>query len=323
MKHHPYTDIWPMMEGRAYERFKADIAANGLLVPILTYKDMVIDGRNRELACEQVGVLVEYKDCGAASDEEALALIVSLNEHRRHMDKNQRAFAADKLANILNGHNYRKTKIQGISNEIPSVSTTVSSTAESEHQPISLVMAAVVMNTSVTRVRRARGIRKHGGEEAVNEVLSGKISLDAQYNKVTPKRGETDKKPKRPVGRPPSRLSRPAPIIKNLTREEIDPEFTGTAIEWVDKYGHVQLNKTAEIFAKERFDMWATNMKVIATEAKKLTYWPAVDLNWLRSPTPRAIARMTEALDILRGKMTEAENMLVKAVEAIKEKSVA
>jgi len=80
MKHHPYTEIWPLMSGDDFEKFKADIKANGLRMDVITYKGMVLDGRNRERACEAVGVTVRYADAGVGTDADALALVVSLNE---------------------------------------------------------------------------------------------------------------------------------------------------------------------------------------------------------------------------------------------------
>lgn len=40
-------------------------------------------------------------------------------------------------------------------------------------------------------------------------------------------------------------------------QREIDPEFTGTQIEWTDKYGHVPI-MTAERYATDGFNGWAS-----------------------------------------------------------------
>jgi hypothetical protein len=102
-------------------------------------------------------------------------------------------------------------------------------------------------------------------------------------------------------------------IAKNpLTKEEIDPEFTGTAMDWVDKYGHVQV-MTAEQYARERFSAWSANMRGVVKAAKALPELPKVDHNWLRSPRPRDVEKLAEALDYLRPMVAEAEALLARA----------
>ena len=97
-----------------------------------------------------------------------------------------------------------------------------------------------------------------------------------------------------------------------LTKEEIDPEFTGTAMDWVDKYGHVQV-MTAEEYARERFSAWSANMRGVVKAAKALPELPKVDHNWLRSPRPRDVERLADALDYLRPMVAEAEALLARA----------
>ena len=47
MKFHEVADIFPMMSSEEYESLKTDIKQNGLLQPIWTHEDQIIDGRNR------------------------------------------------------------------------------------------------------------------------------------------------------------------------------------------------------------------------------------------------------------------------------------
>ena len=46
--------------------------------------------------------------------------------------------------------------------------------------------------------------------------------------------------------------SRPAPILKSLTREQVDPDFKGTALQFATKYGHVNLHTKEEIEHNKR-----------------------------------------------------------------------
>ena len=105
MEYHRYSEIWPLLEGDAFEKIKADIKANGQKYDILTYQGQVLDGRNRERACQAIGVTARYSDAGVTTDEAALKLVISLNEHRRHLSVAERAFAAEKLATLQHGSN--------------------------------------------------------------------------------------------------------------------------------------------------------------------------------------------------------------------------
>ena len=173
MKHHPFTEYWPLLSGENFEKFKADIAANGLRMPILTYQDQVLDGRNRERACEETGVPARYEESGAKSDEEAISLVVSLNEHRRHLSDEQRLFAAARLAQLENGSNQYQPKIMGLSKERPTSKTV-----------ITLEKAAKLMDVSFGSATRARTVLRHGTKEDEQEVLSGKVSLTKKEEQV-------------------------------------------------------------------------------------------------------------------------------------------
>src|SRR4029079_5584365 len=67
-----------------------------------------------------------------------------------------------------------------------------------------------------------------------------------------------------------------------LTPAQVDPEFPGTHVEFVDKYGHVHA-MTAEQRAKSRFEAWVSNFKALHREAKRAPDWPEVDQHWLRN----------------------------------------
>ena len=133
----------------------------------------------------------------------------------------------------------------------------------------------------------------------------------------TPKAAKPSKraKPGRPrKDEPKPILAPPAPVgpPKALTREEVDPEFVGTPMDWVDKYGHVQV-MTAEQYATARFTAWALHMRTLAKNGKQLPELPKVDHNWLRSPKDLDVRKLTEALEYLRPLIAEAEALLERA----------
>ena len=159
MKHHRFTELWPMLEGTELIKLREDIEAHGQRMAILTYNGEILDGRNRERACEAAGIKPYYEKAHAKTDDEALDLVLSLNEHRRHLTMEQRAFAAEKLATLQHGSNRFKLKVDR-SAERSMVSDTKS-----------LNIAASRMKVSVGSAARARTIRNHGTEADVEEVL--------------------------------------------------------------------------------------------------------------------------------------------------------
>lgn len=56
IKAHPLADLFPMMDGQAFEDLVDDIRNNGLRQPIVLLDNQIIDGRNRNRACQEAGV---------------------------------------------------------------------------------------------------------------------------------------------------------------------------------------------------------------------------------------------------------------------------
>jgi hypothetical protein len=307
MKYHPYSEIWPLLQGEDFNKFKADIAAHGLRDPILTYQDMILDGRNRERACLEMGVTPRYEKAPVESELAALEFVVSKNEHRRHLTTIERAFVAARLSNILHGHNRYQDRFRKVE----------SSNGDSTFKQITpRQVAARRMKVSPTTFDRAKAILTHGTKQDEDDVVSGRIPLMTKSTALLTKRRGVA--PKSRVGRPPRKV---VPTIVNiprrapLTPQEVDPEFKGTPVEFTDKYGHVQV-MTAEQYATARFNAWASNMRAISKRAREFPDWPKVDHNWLRSPHPYDIAKLTEALEHLRPLFAEAELLLQRAVDA-------
>lgn len=93
MQAHPYADLFPMMTSAELDALAADVAEHGLRHPVVRYQGLILDGRNRLLACEKAGVtptFVDHEGDGAS----ALALVISLNVQRRDMTAAQRAITA-------------------------------------------------------------------------------------------------------------------------------------------------------------------------------------------------------------------------------------
>lgn len=56
LKNHAAADAWPMMDDERFGELRTDIEANGQREPITLCDGMILDGRNRYLACVDLGI---------------------------------------------------------------------------------------------------------------------------------------------------------------------------------------------------------------------------------------------------------------------------
>src|SRR6516162_2475939 len=89
---HPLANMFPMIEGNAFEELKRDIAAQGILEPIRLYQGMILDGRNRYAAGKACAHAFSVDDFvhweGTLADAEAW--VISTNFHRRQLTTKQK-----------------------------------------------------------------------------------------------------------------------------------------------------------------------------------------------------------------------------------------
>jgi hypothetical protein len=87
MQSHPAANVFPMLSDERHAALVADIRANGLRIPITVQDGMILDGRNRYKACQELGITpatTEYVG-------NPWAYVWSLNGTRRDLTDGQRA----------------------------------------------------------------------------------------------------------------------------------------------------------------------------------------------------------------------------------------
>jgi hypothetical protein len=90
---HPAAELFPMLVDSEIAELAKDIAAKGLVEPLVVWDGLLLDGRNRRRACEMAGVeprFVEWHGEGGSP----VAFIAARNLHRRHLSESQRAAIA-------------------------------------------------------------------------------------------------------------------------------------------------------------------------------------------------------------------------------------
>jgi hypothetical protein len=88
MEFRPLANIFPLMEGPAFDALVADISANGLREPLVMFEDMLLDGRNRWRACAVAHTTITDKDIkqfDPKKDGDPLAWVISKNRNRHEL----------------------------------------------------------------------------------------------------------------------------------------------------------------------------------------------------------------------------------------------
>lgn len=105
---HPLAEQYPLMSAAEIEALADDIREYGLVQPIVVWKQQIIDGRNRYLACTRYGLPCRFHDY-RGNEESLEAYIASLNEHRRHLTSGDRErIQAERIKRIKRVQEARK-----------------------------------------------------------------------------------------------------------------------------------------------------------------------------------------------------------------------
>jgi hypothetical protein len=151
---HPLANIFPLIEGHAYNELRADVMKHGVREPIWIYEGQILDGRNRYRAASSQGVEFEVREY---LGDDPVGFVVSLNLHRRHLTESQRAAVAAKLANMP-AHR-------------PCDKSANLQTSQSD--------AAKLLNVSTRSVASAKKVIEEAAPELVQAMDEGRASVSA------------------------------------------------------------------------------------------------------------------------------------------------
>jgi len=168
---HPLADLFPLIEGDAFDELVADVRANGLHQPIIMLDGKILDGRNRYRAALAAELFADENDQGAAryfvdyaeAGGGPLHFVISLNLRRRHLDEGQRAMVAARIATMGQGRPSEWNK----SANLPDLSV------------VKQADAADMLHISERSVRSARKVIDQGAPELVAAVDRGDVSVSA------------------------------------------------------------------------------------------------------------------------------------------------
>src|SRR5690606_7009545 len=93
---HPAAELFPMLPADELSELVDDIRAHGLLEPVWLYQDpdrgtVLLDGRNRALACQKAGVEIRTR---VYTGDDPIGFSIAQNLKRRHLTTGQKAAVA-------------------------------------------------------------------------------------------------------------------------------------------------------------------------------------------------------------------------------------
>jgi N6-adenosine-specific RNA methylase IME4/ParB-like chromosome segregation protein Spo0J len=150
LQFHRLSELFPMMEGEAFESLVADTKERGLLHPIVLHNGKILDGRNRYRACIQADVPIRVENFDGP---DPVGFVIASNLHRRHLNESQRAMVAAKLATMPKGGSNRPDGL------------------------LTQQVTASMLNTSTRSIRRATAVRIKGTPELIHRVERGDITV--------------------------------------------------------------------------------------------------------------------------------------------------
>ena len=196
LKAHPIADLFPMMEGQAFDDLVASIREHGLISPITLLDGKILDGRNRYRACLKADVEPDFEILDSSDPEKWVAYVEAQNFCRRHLTNVQRTAIAGRLVS---------------SNFMPAKE------------------AAIVMNVPSSAATKAAVVHRHGDTNVIEMMARGKLSLDKAH-KIATGTVERDRSPLprergRPIGKSSvNRLRRVLDDLNDLLSKQTELE---------------------------------------------------------------------------------------------------
>ncbi len=165
MEFHEVAKLFPLMNEQDYEALKSDIATNGLLEPIVVHRGLIVDGRQRYRACNELGIEPRMREWDGKGS--LLHFVVSMNLHRRHLTTSQRAMLAADLKPLFEQEARAR---QGARTDLRATIPEKERGKASEH-------AARLVNVSPRSVESASKIREQGIPALADAVKKGDLSV--------------------------------------------------------------------------------------------------------------------------------------------------
>lgn len=179
-KSHPIASVFPMLSQRKYEELRDDIKQNGQMNPIYLYEGMILDGRNRAKACDELGISIGVE---IYTGDKPIAFVISQNMKRRHLNESQRGVIGYKLTTMKHGVN--KNTGPGKTGKSTSDPQICGSDVEILGIPdISQEDAAEITDVSVRTIQGVAKIDREAPEK-IQDIIDGKKTINKVLKEIT------------------------------------------------------------------------------------------------------------------------------------------
>jgi hypothetical protein len=169
LKTHPAAEIFPMMTEAELDELQEDIATNGMQTPIDVFEGLVIDGRNRAVVCQRLGIEPDVIEHDEMPDPEGF--VYSRNLFRRHLTKGKRALLANKYKDKLVQKHLQQELESAIEEQLDSDSSNLKKPVDSTAE------AANALGVSEGTLHAAGVVLKHGSDELIAAVESDQVAV--------------------------------------------------------------------------------------------------------------------------------------------------
>lgn len=179
---HEAANLFPMCDAETMVDLRISIYTQGLLVPIIREAGsrLLIDGRNRLLACHQVHVQPRIMDVAI---EDPIAYVLALNLERRHLSVGQRAMVGDDAremyAEQAKARQVESGKIHGRGKVVDNCPQPIEGQGKARDK------AGAAVGVSGKAVDRARDLKEHAPALA-EAVRRDEKSLNEAYTEAKP-----------------------------------------------------------------------------------------------------------------------------------------
>jgi ParB-like chromosome segregation protein Spo0J len=176
---HPASKIFPLMPDAELNVLAADIEKHGLQNPVVMHEGMVLDGRNRVLACERAAIdcqFVEWSQIANPPETSPIEWVISQNLKRRHLTSSQAAAIAADVLPLIEAQAKERMREGGRTKERQN-----SASPQDERKSASRI--AKQMGTNRTSVAQAKKIKAED-PELLKEVRAGSITVGAASEKL-------------------------------------------------------------------------------------------------------------------------------------------
>lgn len=200
MQAHPAAKIVPEMTPKEFGDLIEDIRENGQQLPIILHEGMILDGRHRFRACEQLGIEPKLEEWTGHGHPEVF--VASMNAKRRNLSESQLAMIGAELARL----------------KVGDVASQINGPPHGGPSPLSAAAAAAIVGASSRTVERAKRVLNDGTPEEIDAIKKGEATVATTERKIRARKSAP------PAPKPPPQPSRQA-----LTPRIVVPE--GATVE--------------------------------------------------------------------------------------------